>query len=133
MDGRRSDFELVLDQPKLTTVPLPQALRMKEKYVHLTSSENICFSMLLFYMCTYSNTFTFQEHLSSPPGFWGGSWCSIFSFLCSVLQIIVCLLSFNHCIACLSSEWHFSIFKLFFIMWFVHSMLFQRCQLQMHE
>lgn len=33
MGGRRPDFELVLDKPKLTTVLLPQALRMKEKYV----------------------------------------------------------------------------------------------------
>ena len=99
MDGRRSDFELVLDQPKLTTVLLPQALRMKEKYIHLTSSENICFSMLLFYMCTYSNTFTFQEYLSSPRVFGGvrGArslvFCVVFCRSLFVCRVVCFLLS----------------------------------------
>jgi hypothetical protein len=65
----------------------------------------------------YSNLLpTFPEYLDSPPLF-SGIRVSIFSCLCSVLYIIVRLLSFGHCIVCLLwftvSEYPFGIFKLF--------------------
>ena len=42
--------------------------------------------------------------------------CSIFGFLCSVLVIIVCPLSFGHCVVCHSaSDYSFGIFKLFLL------------------
>ena len=34
------------------------------------------------------------------PGYLWGSCCSIFSFLCNVLLIIICLFSVGHCIVC---------------------------------
>ena len=51
------------------------------------------------------------------PGFDGCSCCSIFTFLCNVLEIIVvCPFSFGHCIVCLRftiSDYPFGIFNLF--------------------
>ena len=39
------------------------------------------------------------------PGFQWSSCCSIFSFLCSVLQIVVCPFPFSHCLAYPSSTY----------------------------
>jgi hypothetical protein len=44
---------------------------------------------------------TLSDHLSSPPVFSGDSCCSIVSFLCSVLYIVVCPL-FLLTLCCLS-------------------------------
>ena len=48
-----------------------------------------------------------RVHLSLPPIFSGGSCCSIFSFLCYVLFIVVCPFYAGHCIVCLSSIFGF--------------------------
>ena len=54
------------------------------------------------------------EHTSSPPGFKWGSYCSIFSFLCSVCRLLFCLFSYGHCIVCPSiySFWLISLWYL---------------------
>ena len=56
--------------------------------------------------CTFvsfkSNTIILAENLSSfTPGFHWGSCCSIFSFLCNVLQMVVCLCLFLWPLCCL--------------------------------
>ena len=55
---------------------------------------------------------TLPEHLSSLPGFYWGSCCSIISCLCTVLQIVVfhfALFYFVHCIVCPSSNYGLSL------------------------
>jgi hypothetical protein len=37
---------------------------------------------------------------ANPSGFWWDLCCSIFSFLCNALWIVVCPFSFGHCIVC---------------------------------
>ena len=60
------------------------------------------------------------QHMSSSPGFQWVSCCSIFSFLCNVLEIIVCL--FFLLVIVLSvlrltdSGYSFDIFKLFLVL-----------------
>ena len=48
---------------------------------------------------------------------WWGPCCSIFSCICSVLQVVVCPVSLGHCVVCPSrftySDCPFGIFKLF--------------------
>jgi len=54
--------------------------------------------------------FVLQLVFGYTPGFFlgvGGSFYSIFSFLCSVLYIIVCHFSFGHCFVCPSSIYWF--------------------------
>jgi hypothetical protein len=51
--------------------------------------------------------------LTSPPHLLWCSYSSIFSLVCSVLQTIVCVSSFGHCIVCTSIYGFISVFKLF--------------------
>ena len=62
-------------------------------------------------------------YLSGPPefiqGFWWDLCCSIFSFLCSVLQIIVCpIIPFGHLhIVC-----HSSIYGFWLTLWYIQTL-----------
>ena len=60
--------------------------------------------------------FCLPEHVSSLPVFLWGSLCSMWVFLCIVMYIIVCPLSYGHCIVCpfIDSDYPFGIFKPFF-------------------
>ena len=78
----------------------------------------ICFVLISMHM--EQELFTFPEHLRVHSGVWWGSCCSISSFLCDVMWIIVWPLSFCP-LCCLSffflytaSDYLFGIFKLFF-------------------
>jgi len=64
---------------------------------------NLIFILKVFFWLLYCLYFfdlrilnTLTDHMSSPPGCWWGSCCSIFSHLCTFLLINVCfmLLSF---------------------------------------
>jgi hypothetical protein len=64
---------------------------------------------------------TVQEHLCSTPCL---VWFVLLGFLCSIFSTIVRLvLSFDHCIDCLSSkyasDYHFGNFKLFLSLYFI--------------
>ena len=63
---------------------------------------------------------TLPEHLSSTPVFYWGSRCSIFSFLCSVLWIVVCgffllVIVLSDLLWVTDSDYPFVILKLFFL------------------
>jgi hypothetical protein len=53
--------------------------------------------------------FILPEHQSSLHVYWR-SCCSIFSFLCSVVEIIFCPFSFGHCIVCPLVSSNFSVY-----------------------
>ena len=68
-----------------------------------------------------------QELLTLPahPNYFRGSRCTIFSFQCSVLYIIICPLSFVHCISVIlwftASDYPFGIFC---PLYFCHSLIY---------
>jgi hypothetical protein len=77
-------------------------------------------------VCSKSDTYRVTcgwgpAHLSGAPEFtlsfkWG-SRCSIFSFLCNALWIVVCPFSFGHCVVCPS------IYGFWLLRWYLQSFL----------
>jgi hypothetical protein len=63
----------------------------------------VCYFLLGMVTLLEQELLILPQLMCTTPVICGGSCCSIFSFLCNVLQIIVCPFSFGHCIVHLYS------------------------------
>ena len=125
-------MQIFYDKIKYIT-SLKQLIKWKIKSLKI-KSKNVRKTRLIHPTCQYMTThlpglelFTLPDHLSSPPPiprFQWGSCYSIFSFLCSVLQNIVCrfvplplAIALSDRLRFTNSDYSFGIFKLF---WYRH-------------
>ena len=99
-------------------LPLPigakdLVLKLNERNTKTNTNSNGCHQWS-------RNLLTRPKYLSSARLQWG-SCCSIFSFMCNVIQIVVCPFSFGYCVVCpLIYRFRlppFGIFKLFFLIY----------------